>query len=117
VIENATLSSISVPVAADKFGDVVPVAARLVSIRCNLQDLSLRQRIALETIAKDLTGVLRVLKSSLPSGVAPPAKDGRVVVTLDGGGAVTTYEVAETDNAEKAGGLSHYKYFLRRVSA
>lgn len=116
MIVNATLTSIAPPAAADKFGDVAAGSATAVSVRCNLQQLTLKQKVELETIAKDLTATLYVQKSALPAGVAP-AKDGRVVVTLDGGGAATTYVVVEIDNAEKAGGLSHWKCFLRRVSA
>ena len=109
-LSNATLSAITAPAAADKFGDRVVPAPATISVRCVLADVKQSQRIAMGATIQGATAVLYVLKANL--GNLKPARGSEIRVTIDGG-QLQILDAEHVVDHEKSGGLSHYQVFLK----
>ena len=109
MIYNATVSAITAPAAADKFGDATFPAPAAISIRANLQDVTERERQGLGDRIKESTAVLLVEKSRL--GNLTPAKGYEVRVAADDG--PLQVMVAEHVSSWTHGSQSHYEVFLK----
>jgi hypothetical protein len=115
VIENATISAITPAGAPDRTGKIVYASPTAISVRANFGQASTYQQSTNPQLYEKSAGVLRVLKSKLPAGVAPT--DGcQIRVTVDGGGPLQVLVATKVMNWEKLGGLAHYECVLENRS-
>jgi hypothetical protein len=111
VIENATITSLQLPAASNRFGDPAWATPTALSSRCCLDNTEHAQRIIQRSRQKDSTAICYVLTSRIS---VEPVTGAQLDATLDGGSS-TRYEVTDRKIFEKAGGLSHYELFLREM--
>ncbi len=109
MITNGTLVSLAPPAppgpdGATSFGTAVTVDAR-----CQLSDVTGKQRYAIGEAIQDATAVLYVLKALL--GPIVPLQGGQVVCGTDGGAPSKTYRIEYV--IDRQGGIAHWEVFLK----